>query len=325
MNHSSKEVDLQSFLKKLDKSKRSICFVDSVLHFKKVQQIQTLSNSKILFLVNSKILVKEAKNSNQKFIYFKNYFSLIKIIFRLKKENFDFLIAACVDQIHFQLIYFFCRFSFFISIDEGIFSVDKFSRFNSENKFNPETHKLFFFLEKIFSYPKVPRYFLNKSVYHFGWFNENLYKDTVLKNKVICMEQSLDQQFGKVKIFIGQPFKWMGLDTKNENQIINFIKNERIDIYLKHPRETRQNSIISKVNCPIVEIGTDAENFLNLIYQDRLAIFSFMSSVVFGISKEFDINIICLPISENLKFKHNAFLDMLKVSEIQFKLLPYDR
>ena len=324
MNHSIKEVDFNSFLKKLDKSKKSICFIDSALHLKKVQQIQTFSNSEILFLVSNKNLIKEIKNSNHEYIYFKNYFSLIKNIFKLRKENFNFLIAACVDQIYFQLIYFLCKFSFFVSIDEGIFSVDKSSRFNSEMSFNFETHKLFFFLEKIFNFPKVPQYFLDKSIYHFGWFNKNLYKNTMIENKVIFMEQSTEQVAGRLKIFIGQPFKWMGLDADNLNQIIEFIKNERIDIYLKHPRETKQNSIISKINCPIVETETDAETFLNLIYQDRLVIFSYMSSVVFGIGHKFDNNIICLPVSENLKIRHAAFLDMLKISKIPHNLLPYD-
>ena len=324
MNHSIKEVDFNSFLKKLDKSKKSICFIDSALHLKKVQQIQTFSNSEILFLVSNKNLIKEIKNSNHEYIYFKNYFSLIKNIFKLRKENFNFLIAACVDQIYFQLIYFLCKFSFFVSIDEGIFSVDKSSRFNSEMSFNFETHKLFFFLEKIFNFPKVPQYFLDKSIYHFGWFNKNLYKNTMIENKVIFMEQSTEQVAGRLKIFIGQPFKWMGLDADNLNQIIEFIKNERIDIYLKHPRETKQNSIISKINCPIVETETDAETFLNLIYQDRLVIFSYMSSVVFGIGHKFENNIICLPASENLKVRHDAFLEMLKISKIPHNLLPYD-
>jgi len=324
MNHPTQEVDFNSFLSKLDKSKKSLCFIDSVLHLKKVQQIQTFSNPEILFLVSNKNLIKELKSSNHEYLYFKNHFSLIKNIFKLRKENFNFLIAACVDQIYFQLIYFLCKFSFFVSIDEGIFSVDKSSRFNSEMSFNFETHKLFFFLEKIFNFPKVPQYFLDKSIFHFGWFNKNLYKDTMIENKVILMEQSIEQQAGKLKIFIGQPFKWMGLDAENLNKIIEFIKNERIDIYLKHPRETKQNSIISKINCPIVETETDAETFLNLIYQDRLAIFSYMSSVVFGIGHKFDNNIICLPVSENLKVRHDAFLDMLKISKIPHKLLPYD-
>ena len=97
MNYSTKEVDFNSFLKKIDKSKKSICFIDSALHFKKVQQIQALSNSEILFLVSNKNLIKEIKNSNYEYLYFKNHFSLIKNIFKLRKEN-----------IFFMQIFFFC-------------------------------------------------------------------------------------------------------------------------------------------------------------------------------------------------------------------------
>tara|TARA_Y100001935_G_scaffold158798_1_gene130696 strand:+ start:3102 stop:4079 length:978 start_codon:yes stop_codon:yes gene_type:complete len=325
MNNETKKVNFNSFLDKTDKSKKSICFIDSLLHFKKIEQVKTLSNIKILFLINEKTLIREMKNSNYEFIYFENYLSLIKNIFKLRKENFNFLFAACVDQMYFQLIFFLCRFSFFATIDEGIFSVDKLSRFNSEKKFKKDTHKLYFYLEKIFNFPKAPNFFIEKSIYHFGWFNKNLYEETMLEDKVILMDQPKGLIDVKPKIFIGQPFKWMGLDPKNLDQIINFIKNEKIDFYLKHPRETKQNSILSKINCPVINIDTDAENFLNIIYKDRLCIFSFMSSVIFGISNKFDVNIICLPVSENVQVRHDAFLHMLKVSEIQHTVVPYVR
>ena len=64
MNHSTKEVDFNSFLSKLDKSKKSLCFIDSVLHLKKVQQIQTFSNSEILFL---SILLMDFKDNHEYF------------------------------------------------------------------------------------------------------------------------------------------------------------------------------------------------------------------------------------------------------------------
>ena len=325
MKSDTERVNLQSFLSKLDKSKKSLCYVDSILHFKKVQQVQEVSDTEILFLINNKSLIREISNSNYEFIYFKNYFYLIKTIFDLRKQKFNFYVAACVDQIYFQLIYFLCIFSFFISIDEGIFSVDKFSRFNAEKNFNQDTHKLFFYLEKIFSYPKVPRYFLKESLYHFGWFNKTLYKHTILEEKVILMKPPLKHQSENLKVFIGQPFKWMGLEGDNENQVISFIKNERIDIYIQHPRETKQNSIISNISCPIVCIDTNAENFLNMLSQEKLSVFSYMSSVIFGISPRIDINIISLPVNKDLQIRHEAFIDMLQVSEIKHKVVSHDR
>lgn len=318
-------VDFQSFLSKLDKTKKSLCYVDSILHFKKAQQIQKLSEAEILFLTKNKSLTREINNLNYEFIYFKNYFSLIKIIFDLRKQKFNFYMAACVDQMYFQLIYFLCSFSFFASIDEGIFSVDKYSRFNAEKNFNIKTHKLFFYLEKIFSYPKVPQYFLKESLYHFGWFNKNLYKNTLLEERLLLMKPLSKNQPENLKVFIGQPFKWMGLDSVNENQVISFIKNEKIDIYIQHPRETKQNSIISNLSCPIVSIDTNAENFLNMLSQEKLTVFSYMSSVIFGISSRIDINIISLPVNQELQVRHEAFIDMLQVSEIKHKIVQHDR
>ena len=292
MKPDTRKIDSHSFLNKLTKSQKSLCFIDSIVHFKKVQQVLDLSDTKILFLINKKSLIREITNSDYEFIYSKDYYSLIKTIYSLRKQTFDFYMAACVDQIYFQLIYFLCNYSFFVSIDEGIFSVDKLSRFNQEKSFDKNTHKLFFYLNKIFSYPKVPSYFLKESLCHLGWFNEVLYNNTILEGKVILMEPRLDNQPEKLKAFIGQPFKWMGLEPENENQIISFIKNEKIDIYIQHPRETKKNSIISKINCPIVSIDTNAENFLNILHQEKLSVYSFMSSVIFGISSKIDINII---------------------------------
>jgi len=318
-------VHLQSFLSKLDKTKTSICYVDSILHFKRAQQVQELSETEILFLTNNKSLTREIRNLNYDFIYFKNYFSLLKIIFDLRKQKFNFYMAACVDQLYFHLVYFLCSFSFFTSIDEGIFSVDKFSRFNAEEKFDRETHKLFFYLEKIFSYPKVPKYFLKESLFHFGWFNKNLYKNTILEDRVVLMKPLSKPQSEKLKVFIGQPFKWMGLDCNNENQIISFIKNERIDIYLQHPRETKYNSIISNISCPIVFIDTNAENFLNMLSHAKLSIFSYMSSAIFGINQRVNINVLSLPVNRELQIRHDAFIDMLQVSEIKYNIVQHDR
>ena len=318
-------VNFQSFLSKLDKTKKSLCYIDSILHFKKAQQVQELSETEIVFLTNNESLTKEISNLNYEFIYFKNYLSLIKIIFDLRKQKFNFYMAACVDQIYFQLVYFLCNFSFFASIDEGIFSVDKYSRFNAEKNFNKKTHKLFFYFERIFSYPKVPQYFLKESSYQFGWFNKNLYKNTLLEERLISMKSVSKNQSENLKVFIGQPFKWMGLDCDNENQIISFIKNEKIDIYIQHPRETKQNSIILNISCPIVSIDTNAENFLNMLSQEKLTIFSYMSSVIFGISSRTDINIISLPVNPELKIRHDAFVDMLQVSGIKHKIVQHDR
>ena len=325
MKSDNELVDFQAFLSKLDKTKKSLCYVDSILHFKKAQQVQELSETEIVFLTNNESLTREISNLNYEFIYFKNYLSLIKIIFDLRKQKFNFYMAACVDQIYFQLIYFLCSFSFFVSIDEGIFSVDKFSRFNAEKNFNKQTHKLFFYIEKIFGYPKVPQYFLKESLYHFGWFNKNLYKNTILEERVVLMKTLSKNQSENLKVFIGQPFKWMGLDHDNENQVISFIKNERIDFYIQHPRETKQNSIISNVSCPIISIDTNAENFLNLLSQEKLSVFLYMSSVIFGISSRIDINIISLPVNPELQIRHDAFIDMLQVSEIKYKILQHDR
>ena len=325
MNRHKQEAERNSFLSKLNKSQQSLCFIDSIIHFKKAQQVQELAGTKILFLISKKSLIREINNSKYEFIYFKNYISLIKIIFSLRKEKFNFFMAACVDQIYFQLIYFLCSFTFFISIDEGIFSVDKFSRFNSEEHFNKRTHKLFFCLAKIFNYPKVPKYFLKESLFHFGWFDRSLYQGTVLEDKLILMEPTVKPKSSNLKAFIGQPFKWMGLKSEHEDQIINFIKNEKIDIYIKHPRETSKNSIIEKINCPIVGIDTNAENFLNMLHQDKLSVFSYMSSVIFGLSNEIDINIVSLPVTKSLQKRHDDFLHMLKISQIKHTLVPYVR
>jgi hypothetical protein len=50
-----------------------------------------------------------------------------------------------------------------------------------------------------------------------------------------------------------------------------------------------------------------------------------MSSVIFGISSRIDINIISLPVNPGLQIRHDAFIDMLQVSEIKHKIVQHDR
>ena len=314
------EKDFHSFTKSLNTSQQSLCFIDSVIHFKKVQQIQEISQIDILFLINNQDLIKEINNANYEFIYFKNKLSLINVIFGLRDQKFNYYFAACIDQLYFQLIYFLCSFSFLATIDEGIFSVDKFSRFNSEKHFKYQSHRLYFFLEKFFGFPKVPNFFLESAQFHFGWFNKSLYKNTILRDKLILMESNVNREHKQLKVFIGQPFKWMGLASNDENYILRFIKEECIDIYLQHPRETKENSIILDVNCPIVSTDTNAESFLSMLNNKNLSVYSFMSSVLFGVNSEIDINILSLPLSGELLKRHNSFLEMLNQSEIKYTL-----
>ena len=72
-------------------------------------------------------------------------------------------------------------------------------------------------------------------------------------------------------------------------------------------------------------MDTNAENFLNMLAQEKLSVFSYMSSVIFGISSRIDINIISLPVNQELQIRHDAFIDMLQVSEIKHTLVPHDR
>ncbi|MFL2724828.1 MAG: hypothetical protein ACJ0FP_02215 [Gammaproteobacteria bacterium] len=317
------EKDFQSFKDSLNTRQCSLCYIDSVSHFKNVQQIQEKSETEILFLINKKALIRELNNASSKYFFFKNKLSLLGILFKIRNQRFNCYIAACVDQASFQLIYFLSRFSFFVSIDEGVFSVDKSSRFNSEKNFNFTTHRLYFYLEKIFKYPKVPRFFLKAAKYHFGWFEKSLYDNTIIGSKLILMKPNIEKKSDDLRVFIGQPFKWMNLSAKDLNNIRNLIKSEKIDIYIKHPRETMQNSILSDVSCPIISMDTNAESFLNIISNENISVYSFMSSVIFGINPKLNIKILSLPLQDDLKGRHDSFLLMLQKSGIKYTLIQY--
>ena len=50
-----------------------------------------------------------------------------------------------------------------------------------------------------------------------------------------------------------------------------------------------------------------------------------MSSAIFGINQRVNINVLSLPVNRELQIRHDAFIDMLQVSEIKYNIVQHDR
>ncbi|MDC1331204.1 glycosyltransferase family 52 protein [Gammaproteobacteria bacterium] len=298
---------------------QSLCYVDSLIHARKVLQIQERYLLDIVFITNNLNVKKFLQLNNCQYYYYHNTLKLLSTIKHLRGIHFYLFIAACVDQVGFQIIYFLSKTSFFATMDEGIFSIDPLSRFNSEKNFNPKTHKPFFILNRIFNYPKIPSFFLEKSDLHFAWFSKNLYLGTNLEKKLVPMESPDHLAIGRtLRVLVGQPYKWMGLSEKNELEILNIIKQEKIDIYIKHPRETSKNSIIPNIECTVLSLDSNVEDFLNNLPVPDLHIYTFMSSAVFGLRSEVNIHILDLMLSKEIQERFKNFIKMLDESIIEY-------
>ena len=311
---------IKSILKTAD-SKKAICYIDSVIHARKALQVQEKFSLKILYVTNKPDVQKLLHNHQCESKIFKNKIQFIYLLYSLRKLDFYFFIAACVDQIPFQCIYFLCRFSYFATIDEGIYTVDKYSRLNAEKSFSFKTHKLFFLLEKITRFPKNPLFFINNSNVHFAWFHSDLYRGTALEDKLFFMDviKPLPSE-NEYRVLVGQPFKWMGLSDDNKNEILSLIDKAGINLYIRHPRENSNNSFISSVGCSIASLDGDLEDFLNNLPVTNLHVYSFMSSAIFGLRQEVTIHLLKLTLADGQQANFDRFTKMLDTSMIKYHI-----
>ena len=155
-------------------------------------------------------------------------------------------------------------------------------------------------------------------MFHFGWFKKTLYQSTAIdSDKIIYMESTKSDKTNNIyKIFIGQPFKWMGLSKQNYKEIAEIIKSNKINLYIQHPRETIQNSILDKIDIPLLSFSHGVESFINKVgdFNAELEVYSFMSTLCLEINPSVKIKLIDLTLTNEQQSEFEDFKNILEIS-----------
>lgn len=267
---------------KTDERKKILAFVDTMPHLKKARQIEkNLSSMSFIYVTNDPEIytnLNQAKDlciNSMSDIFF-------KIILKLGIDYFDSILVARVDSLRFQSIFSILKFKNLYTFDEGLFSIDPNSIYNSQLRVPRSMGGLHFLSSKIFNFPKGAAFFYKNTDQHFSWFKPSLFNNTRIDiSKVFYLEEEKNTETIK-KIFIGQPWQFMSMDKKSLIAITNFINQQKFDVYLIHPREDISiiNSMLNE-KISRVQVHTDGESFLvKMLNTSDSSVYTVASTIV---------------------------------------------
>jgi len=308
----------------LDTDNTYCVFVDTNSHLRTAKII--LRENRItnyFFLSNSENILK--KIPSEKAIKVNSFFSVVwKMLSNQDIKRCNILLASRVDSLLFQIIFFVKNFEHLYTFDEGLFTIQDKSRYNSD-AINPILfERSFYWMNKLFSFPVNPSYFYRITSKHFTFFGKINFRHSLIDNSKIEL-LPLRQNFRKMKnIWIGQPWQSMFLDKDSLKKLRCFIEDSEIDLYLVHPREDR--SIISDhLDTSITQIHciSPAEDFLEkLTGLSSFKIFVVASTATISLSSSNSVTLINISgCGEALLESQQALKDALQAKNINFDVV----
>jgi hypothetical protein len=303
-----------------------LVYVDTITHLRKARMIEEALIDKNLIYVTSKKDIFSLLNPNKDF-FCGSPILLFKTILKLRSLLFAGIIVSRVDDLYFQIIYKIMKFNSLYTFDEGLFAIEPNSIYNSQIEIKFEYGILYFILSKILGFPIGAAQYYKKTEKHFTWFDRNLFKRTVIDDsKLIQLKDNADTKPIN-RIFIGQPWQFMGLDDQAINSIGEFINSSRIDLYISHPREDN-NIMGSLINPSIARISnlTSGEIFLSKIIQtSNPDLYTLASTIVTNLPSTSKINIIKSRFfGEQVMSSQKNLLSALEHSNTKFICLSID-
>tara|TARA_B100001750_G_C15324270_1_gene503848 strand:+ start:31 stop:786 length:756 start_codon:yes stop_codon:yes gene_type:complete len=245
------------------------------------------------------------------------------------------LLAARVDSLYFQLIFCLLRYKEFHSFDEGFFNIKINSRYNQELNFEWVKQKKLKILNKLLGFPIPAAQILLSSKKHYSSLDARFFKQSIIDvNKIVTLEpekitfkeegsRSVSGEVAQKRIFIGQPWNFMGYDKKQIIRLFDQIVSLKIQSYLIHPREDlypSKNFLNDKIDK--IKLNITAESFLNnLPNHETLEIYSVVTSTVIDLSKNFNFFLLQPP-EDHLDLKEDQDL-IAEVMNYQGKKVTY--
>ena len=78
---------------------------------------------------------------------------------------------------------------------------------------------------------------LQQSHLHYTWFDFKHFNGTYISSAKLVSCDDLFNEIPIDRVFIGQPWHFMNIDSKAVKAIASFINKNGISLYLSHPRE----------------------------------------------------------------------------------------
>ena len=274
----------------------NLIFVDTLPHFSKSKELLNHIERKSTFITTNKEIFLRMKNLDCIYLPKLNFFSLFKLIFRIKRNGFTSICIARTDSLIFQILYIFCSFKEIITFDEGLYSINKSSIYNSQFKIERKFHTRLYLLNKLIDFPIPAAFFYKINTRHYTWLPLSAFSDSIIdKRKIKQLTLKNDKCVERIKIMIGQPWQFMYLKELQIERIFNYVNSNNFNIYLKHPKEDSQ---ICKQylddDVPLINSEPDSEVFLKNINTGNLEIYTLTSTLSCNIAEDIKINIVRL-------------------------------
>ncbi|MDA7562978.1 glycosyltransferase family 52 protein [Gammaproteobacteria bacterium] len=260
-------------------------------------------------------------------ILFKNRLEILKYCFWEIEEKFTAVLAARVDDLTFQLLYKLLPPLKIYTFDEGLFTIQSDSIYNSQENFTRKSGIKRYLSYKFFKFPIPASYFYKNNFFHFTHFhNENFSRSLIDKKKLKYIQPSFKQK-GIKKIFVGQPWQYMHFSQSSLENLSRFINRSSIDIYLIHPRENI--TLIDKnlhMNISRIRCFSSSESFVNQLMLDQdVEIYTVASTLVLGLEKSTKINIVhSSSFDEKIIYGQENLGNVLEVEGFNFHIINID-
>ena len=275
---------------------KNLIFVDTLPHFSKSKELLSHIECKSTFITTNKEIFLRMKKFDSFYLPKLGFFSLFKLIIRIRRNDFTSICVARTDSLIFQILYIFCSFKEIITFDEGLYSINNSSIYNSQFKIERKFHTRLYLLNKLINFPIPAAYFYKINARHYTWFPLSAFSDSIIdKRKIKQLKLKNDKSVEKIKIMIGQPWQFMYLKEFQIERIFNYVNSNNFNIYLKHPKEDLQ--ICKKYlddDVSLINSEPDSEVFLKNINTGNLEIYTLTSTLSCNIAEDIKINIVRL-------------------------------
>ena len=310
-------------------NRKILIYITTRLHLLKAIQIVDELGFQPFFFIDPtyrsfKSLPEEVKSRS--YILKNNSFFRILFFIIRNRGKFNYILGAEVDAFNFQILLRFLNIGNFYSLDEGVFSVQKTSIYNSMSSFSFRGQKRYLFLNSIFGFPSPPKILMQQSKKHFSWYKKKSFTEIPhLYNKIVQMQPKTYSKSIK-KIFISQPWNFMGLSDKSLKRLAHLLVKNNIDTYISHPREDKSyfaDKYLHLTSLLVIDTNHPVEEFVNFLSElsDSIEVYTFASGACLELNKRVPVHLFNILDPGEFHESQESLKKILSNRDIKFGVL----
>ena len=300
-----------------------LIYVDTIPHLRISNYIiKQFPKDQYFYITTSELVAKKISGMN--YYYASSRIDILKFILSISKQySFNVLMAARVDDLSFQLLFKFMKISALYTFDEGLFTIQGSSIYNSQQKIPRSAGWKQFISSRLFNYPIPAAEFYLKTKKHFTVFPKASFVNSIIDTSKLHQLDIEKEPKAINKIFIGQPWQYMYFKTHELQKLSSFINKSEIDLYLIHPREDNLMVDLLNQKISIISASTSSEELINrIVGQNIINVYTVASTLATGLSNNSQITIITMnDMDPRLKASQDNLALALKSLGIRFEQL----